>query len=39
MTKIWGTAFSLIGDLVMSMPQLTYFKKKIQKNIYKLRNS
>ena len=26
--KIWGTAFSLIGDLVMSLPQLNYFKKK-----------
>ena len=28
MVKIWGTAFSLIGDLIMSLPQLTYFKKK-----------
>ena len=28
MIKIWGTAFSLIGDLIMSLPQLTYFKKK-----------
>ena len=26
--KIWGTSFSLIGDLVMSLPQLSYFKKK-----------
>ena len=26
--KIWGTSFSLTGDLVMSLPQLTYFKKK-----------
>ena len=26
--KIWGTSFSLIGDLIMSLPQLTYFKKK-----------
>lgn len=31
MYQIWGTAFSLIGDLVMSLPQLTYFKKKHQK--------
>ena len=28
MIKIWGTSFSLIGDLIMSLPQLTYFKKK-----------
>ncbi len=28
MTKIWGTSFSLIGDLIMSLPQLIYFKKK-----------
>ena len=28
MVKIWGTSFSLIGDLIMSLPQLTYFKKK-----------
>jgi len=33
MIKIWGTAFSLIGDLVMSLPQLNYFKAKY-KNIY-----
>ena len=26
MIKIWGTAFSLIGDLVMSLPQLNYYK-------------
>ena len=26
--KIWGTSFSLIGDLIMSLPQLNYFKKK-----------
>ncbi len=31
MIKIWGTSFSLIGDLVMSLPQLKYFKKKYQK--------
>tara|TARA_Y200000002_G_scaffold130189_1_gene107251 strand:+ start:145 stop:1122 length:978 start_codon:yes stop_codon:yes gene_type:complete len=28
MIKIWGTSFSLIGDLIMSLPQLNYFKKK-----------
>lgn len=28
MIKIWGTSFSLIGDLIMSLPQLKYFKKK-----------
>ena len=28
MYKIWGTTFGLIGDLVMSLPQLTYFEKK-----------
>ena len=33
MIKIWGTSFSLIGDLIMSLPQLVYFKKKY-KNIY-----
>ena len=33
MIKIWGTAFSLIGDLIMSLPQLIYFKKKY-KNTY-----
>ena len=33
MIKIWGTAFSLIGDLIMSLPQLNYFKNK-HKNIY-----
>ncbi len=33
MTKIWGTSFSLIGDLIMSLPQLVYFKKK-HKNAY-----
>ena len=26
--KIWGTAFSLIGDLIMSLPQLNYFKNQ-----------
>ena len=26
--KIWGTSFSLIGDLIMSLPQLIYFKNK-----------
>ena len=26
--KIWGTSFSLIGDLIMSLPQLNYFKNK-----------
>ena len=31
MINIWGTSFSLIGDLIMSLPQLTYFKKKYQK--------
>ena len=30
MYQIWGTAFSLIGDLVMSLPQLTYFKRNIK---------
>ena len=33
MVKIWGTSFSLIGDLIMSLPQLVYFKKKY-KNTY-----
>ena len=33
MIKIWGTSFSLIGDLIMSLPQLTYFKHKY-KEIY-----
>ena len=33
MIKIWGTSFSLIGDLIMSLPQLTYYKKK-HKNTY-----
>lgn len=33
MIKIWGTAFSLIGDLIMSLPQLQYYKSKY-KNIY-----
>ena len=33
MIKIWGTAFSLIGDLIMSLPQLNYFKNK-HKDIY-----
>lgn len=33
MIKIWGTSFSLIGDLIMSLPQLEYFKKKY-KDIY-----
>jgi len=33
MINIWGTSFSLIGDLVMSLPQLNYFKKKY-KDIY-----
>ena len=33
MVKIWGTSFSLIGDLIMSLPQLIYFKKKY-KNTY-----
>ena len=28
MIKIWGTSFSLIGDLIMSLPQLKYFKNK-----------
>ena len=28
MMKIWGTSFGLIGDLIMSLPQLTYFEKK-----------
>ena len=31
MIKIWGTSFSLIGDLIMSLPQLVYFKKKHNK--------
>lgn len=31
MIKIWGTSFSLIGDLIMSLPQLVYFKKKYKK--------
>ena len=26
--KIWGTCYGLIGDLVMSLPILTYFEKK-----------
>ena len=30
MYKIWGTSFGIIGDLVMSLPQLTYFEKNIQ---------
>ena len=33
MIRIWGTAFSLIGDLIMSLPQLNYFKNKYN-NIY-----
>lgn len=33
MIKIWGFSFSLIGDLIMSLPQLTYFKNKY-KDIY-----
>lgn len=33
MIKVWGTSFSLIGDLIMSLPQLYYFKNKY-KNIY-----
>jgi len=33
MVKIWGTSFSLIGDLIMSLPQLNYFKNKY-KDIY-----
>ena len=33
MIKIWGTSFSLIGDLIMSLPQLNYFKKKY-KDVY-----
>jgi len=33
MIKIWGTAFSLIGDLIMSLPQLNYYKNK-HKDIY-----
>ena len=33
MIKIWGTAFSLIGDLIMSLPQLHYYKSKY-KDIY-----
>jgi len=33
MIKIWGTAFSLIGDLIMSLPQLNYYKNKY-KDIY-----
>ena len=33
MIKIWGTAFSLIGDLIMSLPQLDYYKSKY-KDIY-----
>ena len=33
MIKIWGTSFSLIGDLIISLPQLNYFKKKY-KDIY-----
>ena len=33
MKKIWGTSFSLIGDLIMSLPQLNYFKNKY-KDIY-----
>ena len=33
MINIWGTSFSLIGDLIMSLPQLNYFKKKY-KDIY-----
>ena len=28
MIKVWGTSFSLIGDLIMSLPQLNYFKNK-----------
>jgi ADP-heptose:LPS heptosyltransferase len=32
MIKIWGTSFSLIGDLVMSLPQLTYYKKKYKES-------
>jgi ADP-heptose:LPS heptosyltransferase len=30
MIKIWGTSFSLIGDLIMSLPQLNYYKNKYQ---------
>ena len=26
--KIWGVSFSLIGDLIVGLPQLTYFEKK-----------
>ena len=33
MIKIWGTSFSLIGDLIMSLPQLNYYKSKY-KDIY-----
>ena len=36
MIKIWGTAFSLIGDLIMRFPQLTYFKMKYD-NTYNIR--
>ena len=32
--KIWGTSYGLIGDLVMSLPMLTYFEKKYP-NSYK----
>ena len=32
MIRIWGTAFSLIGDLI-GLPQLNYFKNKYN-NIY-----
>ena len=31
MIKVWGTSFSLIGDLIMSLPQLNYFKNKYDK--------
>ena len=27
--KIWGVSFSLIGDLIVGLPQLNYFAKKI----------
>ncbi|MDO8610854.1 MAG: hypothetical protein Q7R95_10010, partial [bacterium] len=32
--KIWGTSYGLIGDLVMSLPILTYFENKYT-NSYK----
>lgn len=27
-TKIWGTSYGIIGDLIMGLPLLTYFEKK-----------